>query len=144
MPPFRQLHAISCFEVHVIRRSRARAVIQDTKRMTAVAFAAIVATPRDWTFLSNHGRVLLCIARDPMIRLRDIGEQVGVTERAAHRIVSELSDAGYITRERRGRRNHYAIRHDLPLPDEIARSQRVGDLLQALTETDDAGEDRPS
>jgi len=118
--------------------------MQDTKWMTPVPFAATVATPREWTFLSNHGRVLLCIARDPTIRLRDIGEQVGVTERAAHRIVSELSDAGYITRERRGRRNHYAVRHDLPLPDEVARSQRVGDLLQALTETDDAGDDRPS
>jgi DNA-binding IscR family transcriptional regulator len=114
--------------------------------------AATVATARDWTFLSNHGRVLLCIARDPTIRLREIGERVGVTERAAHRIVSELSDAGYITRERRGRRNHYAIRHDLPLPDEIVRSQRVGDLLRALSEddaeaepeTDDAVDDRPS
>jgi predicted ArsR family transcriptional regulator len=95
-----------------------------------------VAPARDWTFLSNHGRVLLCIARDPTIRLREIGEQVGITERAAHRIVSELNDAGYLTRERRGRRNHYAIRHDLPLPDEIARSQRVGDLLQALTENE--------
>jgi predicted transcriptional regulator len=87
-----------------------------------------------WTFLSNHGRVLLCIARDPAIRLRDIGEQVGITERAAHRIVAELSDAGYITRNRRGRRNHYAIRHDLPLPDTVAPNRRIGDLLDLLAE----------
>ena len=87
-----------------------------------------------WTFLSNHGRVLLCIARDPAIRLRDIGEQVGITERAAHRIVAELSEAGYITRDRRGRRNHYAIRHDLPLPDGVAPNRRIGDLLDLLAE----------
>ncbi len=87
-----------------------------------------------WTFLSNHGRVLLCIARDPAIRLRDIGEQVGITERAAHRIVAELSDAGYITRDRRGRRNHYAIRHELPLPDRVAPNRRIGDLLDLLAE----------
>ncbi len=88
----------------------------------------------DWTFLSNHGRVLLCLARDPTIRLRDIGEQVGITERAAHRIVSELTDAGYVTRERRGRRNHYAVRHDLPVPDELARNRRIGDLLDLLAQ----------
>jgi hypothetical protein len=85
-----------------------------------------------WTFLSNHGRVLLCIARDPAIRLRDIGAQVGITERAAHRIVSELSAAGYLSRERRGRRNHYAISHDLPLPDGVVPNQRIGDLLDLL------------
>ncbi|MEA2384593.1 MAG: hypothetical protein QOH72_4564 [Solirubrobacteraceae bacterium] len=87
-----------------------------------------------WTFLSNHGRVLLCIARDPAIRLRDIGEQVGITERAAHRIVSELSDAGYVRRERHGRRNYYAIQHDLPLPDGVAPNQRIGDLLDMLAD----------
>ena len=87
-----------------------------------------------WTFLSNHGRVVLCIARDPTIRLRDIGEQVGITERAAHRIVSELADAGYVTRERHGRRNHYAIRDDLPLPDGMARTQTVGDLVNLLAD----------
>jgi DNA-binding IclR family transcriptional regulator len=58
---------------------------------------------------------------------------VGVTERAVHRIVGELVDAGYITRERRGRRNHYTIRPQLPLPDRVAREQNVGDLLGVLT-----------
>jgi DNA-binding Lrp family transcriptional regulator len=90
----------------------------------------------EWTFLSSHARVLLSIARDPEIRLREIGEQVGITERAAHRIVSELVDAGYLARERHGRRNRYAIRHDLPLPDEIARSRRIGDLLEVLIQAD--------
>jgi predicted transcriptional regulator len=86
-----------------------------------------------WTFLSNHGQVLLCIAHDPAVRLREIGERVGITERAAHRIVSELADAGYLSRERRGRRNHYTITSDLPLPDPLAREQKIGELLDVLT-----------
>ena len=88
-----------------------------------------------WTFLSNYAQVLLCIAHDPGIRLRDIGDQVGITERAAHRIVSELDHAGYLTRERDGRRNRYTISHDLPLPDRLARNQKIGDLLEILTAT---------
>jgi MarR family len=86
-----------------------------------------------WTFLTNHAQVLVCIAHDPGIRLRDIGEQVGITERAAHRIVVELADAGYITRRRNGRRNHYTINTHFPLPDPIAREQNVGVLLAILT-----------
>jgi MarR family len=86
-----------------------------------------------WTFLTNHAQVLVSIAHDPGVRLRDIGERVGITERAAHRIVAELADAGYITRERNGRRNHYTINAHLPLPDPIAREQNVGELLAILT-----------
>lgn len=86
-----------------------------------------------WTFLTNHAQVLVCIARDSGIRLRDIGERVGITERAAHRIVVELADAGYISRERNGRRNHYTINSHFPLPDPIAREQNVGELLAILT-----------
>lgn len=86
-----------------------------------------------WSFLTNHAQVLLCIAHDPAIRLREIGETVGITERAAHRIVSELAAAGYISRRRQGRRNHYTIRPHLPLPDRVAREQRIGDLLAVLT-----------
>jgi DNA-binding IclR family transcriptional regulator len=90
-------------------------------------------TPRAWSFLTNHAQVLACIANDPEIRLREIGETVGITERAAHRIVVELADAGYITRERRGRRNHYTIEPNLPLPDPLARGRKVGDLLALWT-----------
>jgi hypothetical protein len=86
-----------------------------------------------WTFLTNHAQVLVCIARDPGVRLREIGERVGVTERAAHRIVVELADAGYITRERNGRRNRYTINAHFPLPDPIAREQNIGELLAILT-----------
>jgi hypothetical protein len=85
-----------------------------------------------WSFLTNHAQVLLCIAADPGVRLREIGEAVGITERAAHRIVAELADAGYISRRRNGRRNHYTIQSHLPLPDPLAREQNVGDLLAIL------------
>src|SRR5579884_3006295 len=91
--------------------------------------------PPSWTFLTNHAQVLVCIAHDPGIRLRDIGQRVGITERAAHRIVVELADAGYITRQRDGRRNHYTINAHLPLPDPIARERNVGELLEILTAT---------
>jgi hypothetical protein len=88
-----------------------------------------------WTFLTNHAQVLVCIAHDPGVRLRDIGERVGITERAAHRIVTELAAAGYITRQRNGRRNQYAINTHLPLPDPILREQNIGELLEILTAT---------
>jgi DNA-binding Lrp family transcriptional regulator len=90
-------------------------------------------TAPGWAFLTNHARVLLCIADDPGIRLRDIGDRVGITERAAHRIVTELGTAGYINRERQGRRNRYTINTHLPLPDPIARSQNIGELLEILS-----------
>jgi DNA-binding IclR family transcriptional regulator len=92
-------------------------------------------TASRWTFLTNHGQVLVCIARDPGVRLREIGERVGITERAAHRIVAELAAAGYITRQRDGRRNHYTINTEFLLPDPIARQQNLGELLEILSAT---------
>ena len=88
-----------------------------------------------WSFLTNHAQVLLCVARDPDIRLREIAEEVGITERAIHRILGELETAGYLSRERDGRRNHYTITRDRPLPDRLARHQSVDDLLRLLIET---------
>jgi predicted transcriptional regulator len=85
-----------------------------------------------WSFLTTHAQVLIAIAHDPAIRLREIGEVVGITERAAHRIVSELTRAGYVVRERRGRRNHYTLRTDMPLPDVVARGRKLDDLLAIL------------
>ena len=87
-----------------------------------------------WTFLTNHARVLLCIAHDSGIRLRDVGELLGITERAVYRIVAELLAAGYITRTRIGRRNRYTIARELPLPDHLARSHKLGELLAVLAE----------
>ena len=87
---------------------------------------------KSWSFLTNHAKVLVCVAQDPGIRLREIGDEVGITERAAHRIVTELAEAGYIARERDGRRNQYTVQAHLPLPDSVAREQRIGDLLSIL------------
>ena len=74
----------------------------------------------------------------------EISEQVGITERAAHRIVTELADDGYITRERDGRRNHYTIQSGLPLPDRLGRVKRVRDLLAILADTNGGSPTRPS
>lgn len=88
--------------------------------------------PAKWSFLTNHARVLICIADDPGVRLREIGAATGITERAAHRIVGELVDAGHVTRRRVGRRNQYTVQTDLPVPDALARNRPVGDLLSVL------------
>ena len=82
--------------------------------------------------------MLLCIARDPAVRLREIGAQVGITERAAHRIVGELEADGYLARRREGRRNHYTIESHQPLPDRLAREQQVLDLLAIVGAVDGA------
>jgi DNA-binding Lrp family transcriptional regulator len=89
------------------------------------------ATPR-WTFLTNHGQLLLCVAQEPGLTVRQIAERIGITERAAHRIVAELDASGYLSRERNGRRNRYTIEPHLPLPDTIARERQIGDLLDVL------------
>jgi DNA-binding IclR family transcriptional regulator len=86
-----------------------------------------------WSFLTNHAQVLICIAKDPGIRLREIGQTVGITERAAHRIVGELVAAGYVSRRRVGRRNRYTVRPELQLPGFLVRDRVVGDLLAVLT-----------
>ncbi|MCW3026832.1 MAG: AsnC family transcriptional regulator [Solirubrobacterales bacterium] len=92
-------------------------------------------TTHRWKFLTNHAQVLACIAHDPGVLLREISERVGITERAAHRIVTELAAGGYITRERNGRRNRYTIQTGLPLPDRLGRVQRISDLLTILIGT---------
>jgi hypothetical protein len=86
----------------------------------------------EWSFLTNHARVLVCVDRDPGIRLRDIAADVGVTERSAFGIVKDLVAAGYLAKERDGRRNRYEVRHDLPLPDPPLRERTVGELLDLL------------
>jgi DNA-binding MarR family transcriptional regulator len=89
-------------------------------------------TKPKWTFLTNHGQLLLCIAEEPGLTLREIGERIGITERAAHRIVTELEASGYLSRKRNGRRNHYTIKSHLPLPDSVARERQIGELLEVL------------
>ena len=89
-----------------------------------------------WTFLTNHAHVLLCIARDPDSRTRDIADAVGVTERAAQRIVADLVTAGYLEKRRIGRRNAYRIRFDAPLRHPLESDHAIGELLAVLTAGD--------
>ncbi len=86
-----------------------------------------------WTFLTNHTHVLLCIRQDPDIRLRDVAEQVGITERAAQAIVSDLEAGGYLRRERVGRRNRYEVRLDVPLRHPLEDHHTVGEILDLLS-----------
>jgi len=92
-----------------------------------------------WTFLTNHAHVLILLARDPGVRIRDIADQVGITERAVQRILAELIEASVITSKRVGRRNHYEVNANQPLRHPIEGHRRVGDLLRViLTEPDRA------
>ena len=86
----------------------------------------------DWTFLTNHAHVLLCVSRDPGMRLRDIAGAVGITERAAQRIIAELVADGYLTRRRDGRRNRYELFPELPLRHPLESHHQIGELLVAL------------
>ena len=95
-----------------------------------------------WDFLTNHAHVLLCVAHDPGIRLRDIAAAVGITERAAHRILSELVDEGYVLRERQGRRNRYQVLPQLPLRHPLEQGREVGDLLEVLVSSARPAPDR--
>lgn len=88
-----------------------------------------------WTFLTNHAHVLLCLAKDPEARLRDVADLVGVTERAVQRIVSELEEAGYLERAREGRRNHYVVRPDLPLRHPIEQHRTVASLISLVQDS---------
>jgi hypothetical protein len=85
-----------------------------------------------WSFLTNHARALLCIAHDPGVRLRDLAAIVGVTERAAHDIVTDLVTAGYVVKDKNGRRNRYRIQEHLPLRDPITNDLTIGQMLDLL------------
>lgn len=87
-----------------------------------------------WTFLTNHAHVLICLFRDPTLRLRDVADQVGITERAVQRIVMELEEGGMLTRKREGRRNTYEVHGDLPLRHPIEAHCSVNDLLRMIIE----------
>jgi DNA-binding transcriptional ArsR family regulator len=85
-----------------------------------------------WTFLTNHAHVLICIAMDPKARFRDIADQVGITERAVARILSELEAGGYVEHKRDGRRNIYKVRTNLPFRHPLEHHRNVGVLLEAI------------
>jgi hypothetical protein len=87
---------------------------------------------KGWSFLTNHGRVLLCIAHDPGVRLRDIAATVGITERSAYGIVTDLTAAGYAVKRKDGRRNRYQIQAHLPLPEPTSQQPAIGEVLALL------------
>ncbi len=89
---------------------------------------------QEWTFLTNYAHVLLAIARQPDRPMRHIADEVGITERAAHRIVNELVAAGYLSKHRVGRRNSYDIHPEVPLHHPLEREHSVGKLLELLLE----------
>jgi hypothetical protein len=90
----------------------------------------------EWSFFTNHARVLICIARDPGIRLRDLAVALDVTERSAYGIVADLVDAGYVVKDKDGRRNRYQVEAQLPLPESIGRERTIGDVLGLLVDAD--------
>ena len=94
----------------------------------------------DWSFLTNHARVLLCIAHDPGVRLREIAARTGVTERTAYGIVTDLTEAGYVVKHKDGRRNRYQIQAQLPLPGLASQHATIGELLSLLTSRPEASE----
>lgn len=102
------------------------------------------AGSHDWTFLTNHAHVLICIASDPTARIRDIAALVGITERAVARILADLEEGGYVAHERDGRRNIYQVRSNLPLRHPLERHRKVGVLLDAIVAVPAAAKARNS
>lgn len=95
-----------------------------------------------WTFLTNHAHVLISLANDPQLRIRDLAERVGITERAIQRIIADLEEGGYLTHERDGRRNVYRVRANRPLRHPIEAHQTIAALLQALQKGRDSSGSR--
>ena len=89
----------------------------------------------DWSFLTNHARAMLCIAHDPGVRLRDIASTLGITERSAYGIVTDLANAEYVVKKRDGRRNRYEIQHHVPLREADGRERTIGEMLDLLGST---------
>ena len=96
----------------------------------------------DWSFLTNHARVLVCIAHDPGVRLRDLATTLGITERSAFAIVTDLTEGGYVVKEKDGRRNRYQIQPHLPLRETISKQRTIGEVLDLLVETNTRGRRR--
>lgn len=91
-----------------------------------------------WTYFTNHAHVLICLAREPEMTMREVASMVGITERAVQRIVAELEECGVLQHQRRGRQNHYKIRGSAPLRHPVERHRKVRDLLNLLAVTGSA------
>jgi predicted ArsR family transcriptional regulator len=113
--------------------SVSRLIIPDSKyTKPKTPMSTESSQPGGWTFVTNHTQVLLCIAADPGMRLRDVAQQVGITERAAQRIVAELVEAGFLERRRAGRRNQYRLNRDRSMRHPAQHGRDVGALLDLL------------
>ena len=88
--------------------------------------------PKTWTFLTNHAAVLISVARDPGLRIRDIAEEVGITERAAHSILADLVKEGYLSITKDGRRNTYEVHPEVRMRRDLARDHRIGEIVDIL------------
>jgi DNA-binding IclR family transcriptional regulator len=97
----------------------------------------------EWSFLTNHARALLFIAHDPDVRLRDLADALDVTERTAYGLVVDLTDAGYVVKEKAGRRNRYHIQQHLPLREAISRERTIGEVLDLLVDAKPRREAKP-
>jgi DNA-binding IclR family transcriptional regulator len=104
----------------------ARALSKRPRRPAAPPAAA------SWTFLTNHAHVLLCVAADSTLRIRDLADRIAITERAVQRIITELADAGYLTRQRDGRRNVYRVQPHLPLRHPVEKHRKVAALINLI------------
>ena len=92
-----------------------------------------------WSFFTNHARVLICISRDPDLRLRDLASALSITERSAYAIVDDLVEGGYVIKEKDGRRNRYRVQAQLPLPEPVTRERTIGEVLGVLVDADARG-----
>jgi hypothetical protein len=93
----------------------------------------------DLSFLTKHGRALICIAHDPGVRLRDIATTLGITERSAFGIVNDLAEAGYVVKDKDGRRNRYEVQAHLPIREAVGREPTIGQMLALLVDTNTKG-----
>lgn len=126
---FEQRETAYSGELHFVL-STISAALGDTMTVEDDESGGAAATSgRQWTFLSNHGHVLVCLARDPEARLRDVAQAVGITERAVQKIVADLEAAGVLVRERTGRRNRYQLDYERPLRHPLESHRTVGSLL---------------
>ena len=114
------------------RKPKARATRRTSGKV--MEKAPQVEKARGWTFLTNHSHVLIALYRNPGIVLREVAQQVGITERAVQRIVHDLEDDGFVVRERVGRQNEYQVSTDLTLRHPIESHRTVGDLLEMVSE----------
>lgn len=116
------------------RPSRKRSATAAGRRKPAQATTGASRPEHRWTFLSNHAHVLICLARDPDQRLRDVADQIGITERSVQSIVSDLEAEGILARRREGRRNTYELRLGHPLRHPVERHRTVGELVGLIVD----------